>query len=112
MGKFPNHLKIGKISPIYKNSKKESRQEKVYYRPITVLVVFSKIYERYILDDMLTFVNNILSDSISAYRKGYSCQHVLMNLTDEWRRHLDKNQVVGAVLMDLSNAFDCLPQNY
>ena len=109
LGKFPNHLKIGKISPVYKNSKAGLSQEKEYYRPITVLVVFSKIYERYILEDMLTFVNKILSDNISAYRKGYSCQHVLMNLTDEWRRHLDKNHVVGAVLMDLSKAFDCLP---
>ena len=58
---------------------------------------------------MLGHVNTILSDKISAYRKGYSTQHVLLKLTEEWRKHLDNNQIVGAVLMDLSKAFDCIP---
>ena len=38
-----------------------------------------------------------------------SCQHVLMHLIDKWRQHLDQNEYVGAVLMVLSKAFDCLP---
>ena len=58
---------------------------------------------------MLSHVNEILSDKISAYRQGYSCHHVLLKLTDEWRNHLDQNKYVGAILMDLSKAFDCLP---
>ena len=61
------------------------------------------------LNDMLAHVNSILSDKMSAYRKGYSCQDVLLKLTEEWRKHLDQNHVIGAVLMDLSKAFDCLP---
>ena len=32
-----------------------------------------------------------------------------MHLIDKWRQHLDQNEYVGAVLMDLSKAFDCLP---
>ena len=60
---------------------------------------------------MLEHVNTILSDKISAYRKGYSSQHVLLKLTEEWRKHLDRNQIVGAVLMDLSKAFDCIPHD-
>ena len=32
-----------------------------------------------------------------------------MHLVDKWRQHLDQNEYVGAVLMDLSKAFDCLP---
>jgi hypothetical protein len=70
---------------------------------------FSKVFERWILDQMLEHVNLILSDKISAYRKGYSSQHVLLKLTEEWRKYLDNNQFVGAVLMDLSKAFDCIP---
>ena len=30
---------------------------------------------------------------------------------EEWRENLDKNYVVGGVLMDLSKAFDCVPHN-
>ena len=58
---------------------------------------------------MTDFTNSVLSKLISAYRKGHSCHHVLLDLTEEWRKYLDNNEVVGAVVMDLSKAFDCLP---
>ena len=106
---FPNLMKIGRLSPIYKNPKMGSRLDKKYFRPVSVLTIFSKVFERFVLNSMLEYVNRILSDHISAYRKGYSCQDVLLKLTEEWRKHLDNNEVVGAVLMDLSKAFDCLP---
>ena len=41
----------------------------------------------------------------------YSTQHVLIHLIEEWKNNLDKNYVVGAVLMDLSKAFDCIPHD-
>lgn len=107
--KFPRLMKYGKISPIYKFPPEGSRQDKTDHRPITVLTVFSKIEERYIFNSLIEFTDSILSDKISAYRKGYSAQHVVLKLTEEWRTHLDKNETVGAVLMDLSKAFDCLP---
>ena len=107
--KFPKLMKYGKITPLYKFPKEGSRQNKADYRPVTVLTVFSKIEERYIFNSLTNFTDSILSDKISAYRKGYSTQHVILKLTEEWRTHLDKNETVGAVLMDLSKAFDCLP---
>ena len=39
----------------------------------------------------------------------YNTQHVLLRLIEEWKNKLDKNYVVGAILMDLSKAFDCIP---
>ena len=108
---FPDPMQIGKITPVYKSGKENSRLNKKDYRPVSVLTVFSKVFERYILNQMLEHVNTILSDKISAYRKGYSTQHVLLKLTEEWRKHLDNNQIVGAVLMDLSKAFDCIPHD-
>ena len=106
---FPDLMKIGKISPSYKNPKDGSRLDKTCYRPVSVLTIFSKIFERFILNSMLEYIDNVLFDRISAYRKGYSCQSVLLDLTEDWRHHLDNNEIVGAVLMDLSKAFDCLP---
>ena len=47
--------------------------------------------------------------NVSGFRKNHSCQHVLLNMTEEWRKALDKNENVAAVAMDLSKAFDCLP---
>ena len=49
-----------------------------------------------------------MSDKLSAYRRNYSTQHVLLRLIENGRHCLDENKVVGAVLMDLSKAFDCL----
>ena len=43
---------------------------------------------------------------VYAYRKNSSTQHVLTRLVEEWREHLDKHFVVGAVLTDLSKSFD------
>ena len=54
---------------------------------------------------------NNTSPFISAYRKSYNTQHVIIRLLEEWRENLDKNYVVGAVLMDLSKAFDCVPHD-
>ena len=36
---------------------------------------------------------------------------MLLRLIEEWRKCLDKNKVVGAILMDLSKTFDCLPHD-
>ena len=51
------------------------------------------------------------SSLISAYRTNYSSQIVIIQLLEEWRKKLDDNFVVGAVLTDLSKAFDCIPHD-
>ena len=40
-----------------------------------------------------------------------SYQNVLLRLIEQWRECLGNNKLVGAVLMDLFNAFDCLPHD-
>ena len=39
-------------------------------------------------------------------------KHVLLRLLEEWTENLDKNNVVGGVLLDLSKVFDCVPQKF
>ena len=34
---------------------------------------------------------------------------MLIRLIDKWRKNLDNNYFTGAILMDLSKAFDCIP---
>ena len=52
-----------------------------------------------------------MSQLLSAYRKNFSCQNVFLRLIEQWRQHLDSNKIFGQVLMDLSKAFDCLPND-
>ena len=68
----------------------------------------SKIYERFIHDCLSSYAESFLSKFISAYRKSYSSNHVLLRLIENWKKSLDNKNFVGTVLMDLSKAFDCV----
>ena len=102
----PDAEKTACITPAFK---KEDRLDQTNYRPISVLNVFSKVFERFILDQLTFYFKSILSEYRSAYRKQYSCQHVLLRMMETWRKCLHESKIVGATLTDLSKAFDCFP---
>ena len=104
-GIFPDLLKTACVVPAFE---KEDRSKKENYRPISILNTFSKVFERFVSDQLIPFFNETMSKFLSAYRKNVSCQNVLLGLIEQWREYLDNNKLVGAVLMDLSKAFDCL----
>ena len=41
----------------------------------------------------------------------HSTQHALLRLLSRWQSSLDKPEIVGTVLMDLSKAYDCIPHD-
>ena len=84
MIKCSHFLNTEKIACITLAFKKDDRHRKENYRIISVLNEFSKIFERFLLDQMVPYLENILSVFISAYRKHYSCQHVLLRMTEMW----------------------------
>ena len=90
---------------------KPNKNEISNFRPVSVLNTFSKIYERVIKDQIVRGMEKYFSPFLSAYRKNYSSQNILISLTEEWRKKLDNNFVAGAVLTDLSKAFDCIPHD-
>ena len=96
------------MTPVFKEDNKLS---KMNYRPISVSNVFSKVFERYMLNQMMPFFDKIQFKFISAYRSRYRSQHVLLSLIEVWRKCLDENKVVRVSLMDLSKVFDCLPHD-
>ena len=105
---FSDSAKLASVRPIYK---KDDRNEIKNYRPVSILNCFSKIYEKFFNEQLLPFVNCSLPELMSAYRSGYSTNHVLIWLIENWRHALDNNLFTGAVLMDLSKAFDCIPHD-
>ena len=54
-------------------------------------------------------MDNHFNPFLAAFRKGFGCQSTLLRLLEDWRKALDNNECVAAILMDLSRAFDCLP---
>ena len=55
-----------------------------------------------------SFVNDKLFKYTSGYRKGYNTQYALMVLLERWKQSLDNHGYAGAVIMDLSKAFDTI----
>ena len=51
-------------------------------------------------------MRNKLSPYLCGFRKGYSTQHCLIIVKERWKKALDKNNIDGALLTDLSKAFD------
>ena len=49
-----------------------------------------------------------LSSLLCGFRKGYNAQHALIRMLEKWKTSLDNGENIGAILMDLSKAFDCI----
>ena len=103
--KFADFFKSADISAAFKQG---SRNKKENYRPISILPLISKIFEKIICRQLSNHFDNILSKFQCSFRKGYSPQHCLLLMIDKWKKAVDNHKVFGAVLIDLSKAFDCI----
>ena len=77
---FSDSAKVASIRSIFK--RKRERTEIKNYWPVSILNCFSKVYERFIHENLMSSVTKFLSDFISSYRKGYSTNHVLFRLIE------------------------------
>ena len=75
---FPTRLKLAKVIPVYKYGDKT---QPTNYRPISLLSHFSKILEKLISTNLLSFLaqNNILSPQQFGFRQGLSTTLALLN---------------------------------
>ena len=104
-GYFDDGMKLADLTPVHK---KDVTTDEKNYRNISGLPAGSKVFERIMHKQMSKFFDNYLSPYMCGYRKGYSTQHALLVLLEKWRAMLDKKGFAGAILMDLSKAFDTL----
>ena len=102
----PDTWKHDQITP---HHKKESVLDKANYRPVTLLPVLGKVFERIAHMQMSDHFEPTFHKYMFAYHKFQGCSTALLTLTEQWKEELDRHKVIGAVSMDLSKAFDCLP---
>ena len=88
--------------------KKYSKSKKDHYRPISALPSICKIYERFFFKQISEYFEQFLSKYQCGFRKGFSAQHSLLSMLEKWKSAVDNKKVFGALLTDLSKAFDCL----
>ena len=59
-------------------------------------------------DQMYEYFNKILSKQQYGFRQGFSTQHRLLSMTENWLNYVDKDGVSGVLLTDHSKVFVCL----
>ena len=104
-GTFPNNCKRADITPAHKH---DNKMDKGNYRPVSILPAMSKIFEKLFYYQINHFIENRLSKFQCGFRKGYSAQHCLILMVEKWKKAMDKKNCAGALMSDLSKAFDCL----
>ena len=102
---FPTSVKNTIITPVHKKGPKTSKDN---FRPVSILPNISKIYERVMFKQMSEFFEPILSKYQCGFRKGFSTEHCLLAMLEKWKSAVDNKKTFGALLTDLSKAFDCL----
>ena len=102
---FPDDLKYAEVTPVFK---KEDRTLKSNYRPISLLPPIAKVFERDIYNQISSFIERHLSDHLCGFRKGFSTQNSLSLFLHRWQKAIDNREIAGALLTDLSKAFDCI----
>jgi hypothetical protein len=106
-GIFPDELKVGRISPIYKKDNEELMEN---YRPVSTLAVFGKIFEKIIYTRLYSFLlsKNIIYENQFGFRKGHSTSHALNYSVSHIESSLREKKHVIAIFIDLSKAFDTI----
>ena len=107
LGSFPNACKIAKVRPLFK---KGSKTDPSNYRPISLLPLLSKFFERVVLDQTEEFLslNKVLHDYQSGFRKNHSTDTCLSFLNDKVLEGFNDGLVAGMILTDLQKAFDTI----
>ena len=104
-GKVPKCWKIKRVTPLFK---KGDTSDLNNYRPISILSISMKIFEKIIHRQLYDFLSqhNIISRYQSGFRDSHSTETAVIHVSDYILDQLSQGKFVGAILVDLKKAFD------
>ena len=107
LGVFPDLWKKANIISIHKKSLKKLLKN---YRPVSLLPICSKIFERLIFNSIYNYLhkNKLLHPNQSGFKPGDSCTNQLISITHmiySSLNHTNSHEVRG-IFLDMSKAFD------
>ena len=103
-GYVPKCWKIKRVSPIHKGDKKTDPNN---FRPISILPIPMKFFEKIVHGSSFCICkNSYLNDRQSGFKKLFSTTTAVLDVSEIILEEMNKNKFVGAVLIDLKNAFD------
>ena len=104
-GTFPDKLKVAKVISLFKKGNPELPSN---YRPISLLPVFSKIFEKLMYRRLYKFldIHKVLYSLQFGFQENHSIDHALVSLTEAVRNTLDNKRLGCGIFVDLQKAFD------
>lgn len=105
LGIFPDDWKLARVTPLFKEG---NRDDVNNYRPISIISVVAKVFERLIYDQLYAYLDEhqILSKYQSGFRAIHSAVTALLEATDTWAYNIECGKVNAVVFLDLKKAFD------
>ena len=104
---YPDLWKLANVTPVYKKNDKQLIKN---YRPISLLPICGKIFEKIIFNSLYKYfnTNNLITKNQSGFRPGDSTTNQLLYLVNEIHEAFEdpKSLEVRAVFLDISKAFD------
>ena len=110
MGVFPDCLKLAEVIPVFKAGSKLTVSN---YRPISLLNIFSKIFEKCLFSRLSDFclTHKIISNNQFGFRSGSSTENAVVKICNDISNHLNDNKLVCSIFLDLKKAFDTVNHN-
>ena len=104
---FPDAWKTARISPIPKITQPVELKD---YRPVSILPVLSKVYEKLVLQQLAVFIEreSVYYQYQSGYRKNHSTAASLLKLHNDIKKAMKSSEVTIAIFTDYSKAFDTI----
>ena len=105
LGKFPSEWKIVNVVPTFEKGEKWCIEN---YRPVSLLPVCGKVFERLLYNNMFSFLseNELIAPKQSRFWPGDSCTNQLLSITHEILSAFDDGHEVKGAFLDISKAFD------
>ena len=106
-GIFPNTYKVAQVIPLYKGGDKEDLNS---YRPISLLPIFGKLFEKIISLRTWSFLNkfDLLSPHQFGFREKFSTEYAVLDIYEKLLKNLSDGISSCAIFLDLAKAFDCV----
>ena len=106
-GTIPKDWKNARVTPIFKA---DSKVDPANYRPISILSIIAKLFEKAIFNQVYTYLNEnkLLSNYQSGFRPMHSTLTALIDITDNWYLNIDDGLTNAILFIDLKKAFDTI----
>ena len=107
-GLFPDDWKCTRVTPLFKQGE---RTDVKNHRPISVMSVIAKVFERIVYDQLYSFLANeeIIAHQQSGFRSLHSTVTALLEATDSWAFNIDRGNVNAVVFLDLKKSIILIP---